>query len=75
MINTPAPTKLTCNKPGPRNPHGADRLVSTIPPDGLWVFCQWCKEPHFYTREVVMAAWTHGESVQCEESASSQSAS
>lgn len=74
---TDAPTQIiTCNIPGPRNSFGKPKLV--LKPecrdnqDGLWAYCKTCQQPHWYSRQQVIAMWERGESVQCE---SAQSAS
>jgi hypothetical protein len=66
MIEQAAHTqRVTCSQPGPRNARGQPKPLATIEPDGIWVYCGHCKEPHFLARSVVMAAWGRGGSVQC----------
>lgn len=67
---TTAPTRqterITCDVPGPLNEHGAAKLLATIVPTGILVWCRHCKQAHLLERNRVMEAWERGESVQRE---------
>lgn len=66
MSETATEHIITCNIPGPRNNYGKNKLVAKITEDGLYVWCKTCQDKHFLRRDVVIAAWERGESVQCE---------
>ena len=57
--------RVTCNVIGPRNPYEREKLVATIVPTGIHVWCKACNAAHLISRETCMAAWEKGESVQC----------
>lgn len=57
--------RVTCSIPGPRNDFGKPKLLATITPDGISVWCKVCKTAHFISRQQCIAAWERGESVQC----------
>lgn len=61
MISTEQ--RVTCSEPGPRNDHGKPKLLATITPDGLQMWCKYCRQAHFISREQCEAAWSRGESV------------
>ncbi len=44
---------------------GRKKLLAEITPDGISVWCRICHTAHVIRREVVMAAWEKGQSVQC----------
>lgn len=57
--------RVTCSIPGPRNDRGRPKLVATLVPDGLNVWCGHCKTVHLISRERCIEFWSRGESVQC----------
>lgn len=68
MIDTTTPTtseRVTCSVPGPRNDRGRPKLLATLDPAGIWVFCGHCKCNHHLSKEQCIAFWERGESVQC----------
>lgn len=66
MIEQSAPTeRITCSIPGPRNDRGRPRLLATLDPGGIWIFCGSCRQKHYLEREKCIAFWERGESVQC----------
>jgi hypothetical protein len=66
MTTHDAPTeRVTCSIPGPRNDRGRPKLVATLVPDGLKVWCGHCKAIHLIPREKCIEFWSRGESVQC----------
>lgn len=44
---------------------GRPKLLAEVTPDGISVWCRICHAAHVIPRAQVMAAWEHGESVQC----------
>lgn len=67
-MSTTTAQRVTCDIQGPRNDFGKPRLVATIVPDGLQVWCKYCRAPHLISREQCINAWERGEAVlQCEE--------
>ncbi len=66
MTTSHAPTeRVTCSRPGPRNDRGRPKLLATLDPEGIWVYCGHCKTSHHLSREQCLAFWSRGESVQC----------
>lgn len=73
MTTQPAPTtnappqgeRVTCSIPGPRNDYGHPKLLATITPDGIWVWCKPCGRAHLISKSRCIVAWEKGESVQC----------
>lgn len=63
---TPPGERITCSIQGPRNDYGHPKLLATIDEAGIWVWCKYCRDKHFLSKERVMGAWSRGESVQCQ---------
>ncbi len=65
--STPQQERITCSIAGPRNPFERDKLVATLVPEGIRVYCRACQDSHLIARETCIAAWEQGKSVQCQE--------
>jgi hypothetical protein len=50
-------TRVTCEE--------NHKLIATVVPSGLLVWCMYHKRAELIKREVCMEAWTKGQSVQC----------
>lgn len=73
MTTQPAPTqnapqgeRVTCSIPGPKNDRGRAKLIATLTPEGIYIWCNYCSAKHFLSSERCIAAWEKGESVQCQ---------